>query len=470
VAELRVRGTRTPTHYNPSANRLKVEGLDGSKGAAPRSGSLLPLSPSSDTLGRMADPGESHGVEATEKVASPVRKLQLRLGLVGDAFSLLRELGLDKAKGDDFAQRLAALDPRVQRLATVSEEEFKKEHRGIEKAVEELRDKFLELDATVSMDVFRRRFIEAPRVPRSVARYAHLIASHSVKTVALRDRFEFLLTRRLAEAQQSGSLKPISRTESESAARAIVPRAPTLADSERKEIVERFKGYIAKVGALKSVEELFDTGLYAEVRADKQKLGDRLLEAHVLLTAVDYNLAFSNRLAAFAAAGQQPKTALALLFDQHRERADKIAAGVSVDPVSSKRPTDKKAKAYDSGRAAGLQVALGMFAILLSLGLLSFGAFWAGGGIERGPIPVDGTELRRLSTVLESGTYSRSEANREFIGKVKNAAWDAMPAPDRQTEAQQFTKRLLWGQVRAAKVYRDQAVVIEVQNGSLATR
>jgi hypothetical protein len=286
-----------------------------------------------------------------------------------------------------------------------------------------------------------------------VARYLGLLARNAHGSLERLDRVEILVTRLCAREDAGGTVVCRPRAEVDSLLRLV--SGPVRGDPARAAAF--FAAASQRLAMLATLDDVFSSGLYMDVRGYKVALKDERLDPDILHAAAAFNLAFRARIEELQHAAGIPETVLAARFLAAEEQIELLfgTRASTLDEVPElSRPTTKPIPKRLRGpglrtvlRAAGLAIAFAGAALLFAR---------SRGGSKL--VPVRAEELARLSPLLESGFLSAGE-DRFLLGKIPAAKWMLMSRSERKMAASTLRNKLRRQHIEAAVVFRDDDVL-----------
>ena len=212
--------------------------------------------------------------------------------IVAHAIPKHRGLPDAKAKRDELDQRLAD-------LRKVSAEEFQKGLELFEEDLELAETRLMRVDADLLIPDLRKTFQTREFRDEEVARYVSVLVRHVAEAPERRDKVDFLATRLFAKRLENGKMEMRPYADVHAALRVLVPDS-ILEQEAHGEAVAYFRDAIRRLYGYGSIDEMFDSGFYTDVRGYKLSLQDELMDPDVLYSAAELNTAIHNWMHEFA--------------------------------------------------------------------------------------------------------------------------------------------------------------------------
>lgn len=365
-----------------------------------------------------------------------------------------------------------------------------------------IEDKLLALDEQIDEPVFEARAPSAAPNKKVLARYGRLLASRRMPVGARRNRFEWLATQLLTRTNAQGQLLVAPPERARTALRHLIGDLPR---KLRQEEVDQAAEYLYDAGkrldGLESADELFESGLYADVHGYKVSMREHLLSPEVVYRTVLFQAKLHNRLEGWIEAqarehpGDEQHTPSALR-EQLRSRL--LAERDDVDgrlgakpklaplpappnapaPAASPPPHKRAAKARSAetdDRKRRIRVALDR-GILIGVAALIVVAAAAYVVRERTGLSSEATsrkltseEMPALSPLLVAGNLRTLGADQALHGWISGTRWRALDPAARRTAADELARRLSTAGIERAELYDHQTLVIAIEHGGVVS-
>ena len=186
-----------------------------------------------------------------------------------------------------------------------------------------------EVDLCVPMDTFRPRVIEANVPPVFLVRYARLMGNRDLGVGIRRDRFEFVINRVLLHGQSKPPFRVTSKDKMLRLLFEIAPEPFFLAPEKLQQTVGSIEDAERRILALTSHDELFDSGVYMDLRGYKLTLRNELLNHDVLYAVARANVALANKIAEFTSQNPELETRIRSRLAEQTEEVNAVFAAPS---------------------------------------------------------------------------------------------------------------------------------------------
>jgi hypothetical protein len=186
-----------------------------------------------------------------------------------------------------------------------------------------------EVDLCVPMDTFRPRVIEANVPPVFLVRYARLMGNRDLGVGIRRDRFEFVINRVLLHGQSKPPFRVTSKDKMLRLLFEIAPEPFFLAPEKLQQTVGSIEDAERRILALTSHDELFDSGVYMDLRGYKLTLRNELLNHDVLYAVARANVALANKIAEFTSQHPELETRIRSRLAEQTDEVNAVFAAPS---------------------------------------------------------------------------------------------------------------------------------------------
>lgn len=306
----------------------------------------------------------------------------------------------------------------------------------------------------------------------ALASFAGLVARHAGRVVARLLRVELVAERLLTISAPGQPLRMRPAAEADGLLRLIAPPRQSPAPS-RAPALAFLRAAAHRLETLKRLGDVFDGGFCLDTRGYKLALGDELFDPDILYAVVEFNLAFAGRLKVFQKLEHVSDADL-----EARQRAvEAQIREVFADPTRAPRarpdfrpppaaPVPARASVAPSAQAPAdrrnfLRLAGGALAVAL-------GAYLGVRAYQRRSKFHDLTaaDLADISPLIESGSVSPAPHS-IFVGHLSSARWFVLSRSQRLVAARALRVNLWHRDVRAALVYRDDLLAVQIEQGRL---
>ena len=432
----------------------------------------------------MKGPDESAGRPLAVSSSTPAQSngLRERIRGISEIFDLLRPLVRDTERFDLLS---AARDGLVAEAELIPDDAGQGDasRSELEALASETEIVLLEFDATVAMRSFRERFTELPTAQSGLIAYARLLACDLAGADDRLDRFEFVVTRLATRTSASGTVEMRAALDIDALAAEI-----GLAASAPREVapaaIAFLSGAAERAEAVETPEEIFESGLYSELRDFKRSLGTSLLEPDILFACLRLNVVVTNKLrssgmesleidarAAGADTGDsRGGGATVCSLEAIQQEFEKVRQ--TLPPRRIERPKGRGPKAAPTSRAQRRRrsdrpgrrqpgITVKLLAAMLAAGLTLFlGSLVRSGGDAGELTELDAADLASISSVLESGTVS---AGGVFIGKLKPSRWSTRDRGARDEAAQAIRAALQARDIAHAMIFYRTLLAVQIE-------
>jgi hypothetical protein len=317
-----------------------------------------------------------------------------------------------------------------------------------------------EIDDVLPNGWFRQRFTDlaARRGEHEISTdalcdYACFFARRAA-TLPRIDRIEFIVTRLLTRELDDGQLEALPQAE----AFAVLTRLDlgvTADSAQRDDAVAFFLDAARRLSACTSVESVLSAGLYGEVQAHKRALHQQRLDPAILFASVLLSAAITNHLLRFAGAeGIARRTLLSRVASTDVD-VDRILAARD-DVVLVPRPRRYRLIFTDGTRRR---------APLVFLALAAAAVVFSGPAEVNELSTVPPRLTVALSPLLRSAEVSNGSSPRVLFAQIDVDAWAALGPAERRARATELAAALDTQGIRAALVYDNGSLVVQVENG-----
>lgn len=198
----------------------------------------------------------------------------------------------DNERLDELEQRRRSVRKAARALR--EEEDSQQKLNELAEQLGAAQQELLALDASIPMEVYRRRL--NPRIFKNevVTRFVRLLVQGVEDHPERLDRIEYLVTRLLSSESPSGKLEMRPRAEAIVLLEAVAGKYKAESDV-RGEAMARLAEASDRVDSLENSEDLFEDGLYRALYEYKRSLGPSVLDAEILYEVVSLNIRISNR-------------------------------------------------------------------------------------------------------------------------------------------------------------------------------
>jgi hypothetical protein len=384
------------------------------------------------------------------------RGIELAIATRG-ATVLLDQLGVEHPQLPVLTQRARSLADRAERLQVLPEVDpaRRRGEEGLRGESLTLAGDIAKLDDSIAFAWLRERFASDP--PREeLLGYTTTIAAVAQSGERI-DRVDFLAARLLSREHDGGQRDVLDEAEVSTLLARVVPE--TAIEPERRDKALGFFEQCAdRLEGMESVDQLFDSGLYVDVKGFKAALAADRLDPAVLYASVLLSVAITNHLArhgARAAGGETGDTSHA--FDRAPDEAAALEKRFQQARLSIARQTLRELR-RNSWRTVALAAATVVCGVL---------ALWSNAPSQRLRLQsAESAIVADVSELLLEGGFSSGEGQRVFVGSVDQARWDALDDAARGAALEGVATRLLEGMnVREALLLAQGEVVGQVVQG-----
>jgi hypothetical protein len=354
----------------------------------------------------------------------------------------------------------------------------------LERALAKVEDKLLAIDESVADEAFRMRWNKQRETPKTLLRYARLLACRRFNIGYRRDRFEALAQELLTAKTAAGTLLLMPRAKAAPVLRQLLRGLPRSASTgeERAAASTYLREALDRLQSLSGAKQFFDSGFFLDAHGYKVSMHDHVGNPEFLYLCVALNVEIHNRFLAWSrseqARGSTPplaalqaqlraqEQAVQGVFTNFRKPRDQAAAAGAPSAPVPRKPLKAQAtrKSFTSTGvglfgfvAVCLFVLVGLGANLFAMGVVS---------LHEPPVPLAQPELAKLSPLLVQGKLSAKGAR--FDGLLSRRAWQALAPGERRAAAQLLAKNLEQLGIHHAQVFAYQTRAIEVEFGGVA--
>ena len=401
-----------------------------------------------------------------------------RLQFIREAARILAEVSQDKMSIGRIGVECDRLEADV---AAISKGESAGDKAGrVAASLTAIEETVLEIDATVPMGSFRDSPTLRAAKPASLARYAGLLARHIGEDPERRDRIDYLAAALISPRNPDGRRALRDRAEVDLSLKAISGGRLCPPEQRRAEVAA-FSAAKASVEKMAKPEELFTTGLYAELYAYKTTLRETFLDPDILYASSAYAASVANLMAR-----STPQAAAQLASKLKGAQAEALVALKGLDetptggelhersfrPQFERSRQEKRSTAVRKVRTAPLPRETSWPGIALRIAALVIiavgGFFFWRGQIQGGARILTPEETRHLAPWLLTGAVSGDPPRRAFIGAVSSQRWNSWNAERRVRIIRTFQRKLAnYLDTNDALIQMDQVPVLMIQEGKV---
>jgi len=337
-----------------------------------------------------------------------------------------------------------------------------------ENAVAAAEQRVLEIEARVAAGSYGKMPVRHLQ-PKQIARFAGLLARHANDSPARIDRVELLAARLCAGERREGERGLQSRAE----VLALLRLAGCAAGDEdsRTRALAFFEAAAQRLATLATVDDVFDSGLYLDMRGYKISLKEQRLDPDVLYAAATFAVALGRCIEELPRSSKITEASLAVRFEE-AERQIELLFGKDAGSASGEEH-GKASTAEDDlprtdplpflRRTGARRTVLRAVGIALAVaGAAVFAVRARGNGNLR---PLASAELAKLSPLLESGSLSQGKDS-FLLARIPSSRWFLMSRSERRAAASNLRNQLLRRRIVAAVVFRDDDVLaIQIERG-----
>jgi hypothetical protein len=325
----------------------------------------------------------------------------------------------------------------------------------------------LEIDARVATGAYGKMPVSHLQ-PEQIARFAGLLARHANQSPSRIDRVELLVARLcLGERQEERGQHPPAEVVSLLRRSGCVPGDP----DSRTRALAFFDAAAQRLVTLATVDDIFDSGLYLDMRGYKISLKEERLDPDVLYAAASFTLRMDKCIGALPRSAKITESSLAARFEE-AERHIELLFGKDLGSF----PGEERSRPFTAEddlprtdrvpflRRAGVRRNL-LRAVGLALAVAGAALFVvrARGSANLKPLPP--AQLAKLSPLLESGSMSQGK-DTFLLARIPSSRWFLMSRSERRAAASDLRNQLLRRKIGAAVVFRDDDVLaIQIEQG-----
>jgi hypothetical protein len=395
--------------------------------------------------------------QKSAEVRARIETLRSALSVVRQIDPTLREVSSVTSELERFDREIAAL----------------REPSAIEIRLDAAEDLLMAASARIPFQRLRTKFQGITFSDAELLGFLTLLERVST-TAEYHDRVELFVTR-LCRAPDRDDVRPFDEV-ADLLAQFLSPER--CSEEKRRQAIEFFVQARERLAALTSIDSIFDSGFYIDLKGYKIALRSDYFDPEVLHAAAAVSIASEAKVRSLLVADSQSGQGLDDRFERTRdkvreafgEKLPEFRGGLtarirqrrpSLDPetiVREEPPPPPRVK-----RTSRTRIAVGLLVIALVVGAFSLRQIWQ--VRERDMSEIAGARLGTLSPLLVSGSYGGGEDARVFTGQVDPARWDALNQTERRDHLRELARNL--GDVRAAQVYRGDALVGQIVNGNV---
>jgi hypothetical protein len=423
-----------------------------------------------------------------------------RVATVRDAFRLLEDLGLGS---DDARAVIAQTLKELQSESSLSKDgrdaEAKDALDALEAQLGPIEDKLLALDDSIEDLAFESRMTSMTTNKRAIARYGRLLASRRMPVGPRRNRFEWLALQLLTGTNDQGQMLVVPPDRARPLLHNLIGELPR---KLKQQEVDEATDYLFEAGhrldAMSSVEELFESGLYADVHGHKVSMREYLLSAELVYRIALFEAKLHNHIERFvaeqarAAEGDEAATRAGLRATLRQrllaEREDvdtrlgakpRVVARATVSApsrpsamrVAPKAKRSSQAQIQETVRKKKLSVALdrGLLVAIASVIVVSLAVYvvrqQSGLSDPATVRKLTSPEMPRLSSLLVAGELRTKGDDQSLHGWISGTRWRALAPDARRDAAAELARNLAAAGIDRAELFDHNVPVISIREG-----
>ncbi len=418
----------------------------------------------------METPIEVHAILArTRRLAGIFREVSH----VVEVLSALLPLDTETLALEEWVVRSAADFDRLAKNDPATSE-FERQLSMLDSQVSNLEVATLTLDGQIPIEVFREFLgVRAPR-NEALASYIVVLGRHlSGGDELLRlDRLQLLLTRVINSFVAPADRKNGTRVRDLIADVLPPPPAPA---ANRQAVLDFFRNATVQVLGFQSLDTLFASGFFLDVRGYKLSLRTGILDPEVMGAIIELNDATSSTIDRLSALVSGDRQRLAEYMQTVDERIRSVFQGLRVDDAELKAKFGERQRSAvaPSARAplvlrASPATAPGRHGpryFRIAMGVLiaiSGGSLLAQQQVGSSPKTVDAGQLKRISPLLQDAVVG---VGGNVVARVDKSKWVMMSREQRLAEAANVAKNLGENGYQTLTAMLETRVVLQINHG-----
>jgi hypothetical protein len=437
------------------------------------------------------------------------RKLRVmdRVATARDAFRFVGHMGIVEDQRKGVARMLLELEKAVlegeaggnlvKDPRTALAGATKAQLDAAERLLGPIEEKLLNLDDQIGDSVFDDRIANTKQSKKIIARYGRLLASRRMPPGPRRNRFESLAVNLLTRRSELGGLVPLPPDRARNVLQHLIGGLPR---KVRQQEVDEATDYLHEVGKrlddVRSVDQLFDSGLFADLHGYKVTMREHLTSPEFVYRSVLAEVKLRNRLEQWIAAQERlhdknqlttegsPRAQALRRVLAEREDVDgrlgakaRIAVGPTAEEPAQPPPKRKKAQA---AKASALSTLLDRLQVdrrlLLGLAMLTIIVVTTvhivttlGVVGEPAVRALTKQELAAISPMLSGALKEDMDSHFKLRAWIPNKRWTALDGRTRHAAADTIARKLAASDISAADIYAGNKLVIVIKNGTLVS-
>lgn len=402
-----------------------------------------------------------------------------RLLALNDSLEILEKAKPDAKGLADVQAKRDELDARLTALRQLTDvEKFSKKLEQFEQDLELAEGRLMRVDTQVPIPLLRRTFEVHQFLEQSIARYVSILVRHIDEDPERRDRVDFLSTRLFSERLADGRLQMRPYADVHGILRALIPDTSE-EHASHAEAVAFFRDAIRRLSGFHTLQELFDSGFYVDVRGYKISLLEEFLDPDVLYAAAELNTAIHNRMKEFEDVEGVQSAQIREKVQAAEREIKGIFEGVGeVEQVTHTRFSQERLKAEEEVRKRPrrkpkkkqkatrerqiLRPALLLLGTIVVLGGSAVVVRTVFFSSRNRLVAVADDTLETIHPLLKHGSFTEGKDARAFVGELSSSKWLVLSPAERRETADEIAHALDESDVHHALIYRDGVLAIQI--------
>lgn len=450
-------------------------------------------------------PEQARGAE--EQLQQRRVRVMDRIATVRDAFRFLGHMGIPEEQRKGVARMLLELetaaasseaanvvkDPRAALAAA-----GKAQLDAAERSLGPIEDKLLALDDQVGDSIFEDRVLNTKQNKKIIARYGRLLASRRMPPGPRRNRFEWLAMQLLTRRTEHGELAPLPPDRARNVLQHLIGGLPRkVRQPEVDEATDYLHDVAKRLDDLRSADQLFDSGLFADLHGYKVSMREHLTSPEFVYRSVLTEAKLQNRLEQWIAAQERlhdknqltaegtPRVHMRRRLAAERDDVDGrlgAKARLVVGPVSDEPPPPppKRARPAQPTAPGALSSLLARIRVDRSLLLAAAAAIVIVGsslfvgeslGVVGEPAVrrLTKEELPALSPLLVGGLLRGTGETQHLQGWISGKRWRALDGRKKHEAADAAARKLSAAGIKEADLYDGSTLIVVIKSGTLVS-
>lgn len=422
-------------------------------------------------------------------------RLAVRYKAACTAFKVLSTFDISPTTSKELVELVSSYEASLRTLAPATESGEKLDsdqlHSSLpapgfdehERSLTRVEDRLLALDDSITEADFRARVSRGKHPPKSLLRYARMLAMRRFNIGYRRDRFEYLAFELLTSDGPDGRLVLLPRDQAGPVLYHLLAGLPQVAAlEERGPAIEHMREALDRLADIDGPTAFFASEFFIDLHGYKISMRDQITSPEFLYWSAAVHVELHNRMLAWSRSGTPSADSLRSQLQAQQRAAEEVfsnfrrprstPAGKSSPrpapakealpqpPLMRRKKRKRAAKAVErSSFGAWAKLAAVSLVIVLSASWLLYatGVFQVG----TPPSTLSEVQLQRLSPLLLRATLVPRQHRLE--GLVSRPAWQSLSKNERRTLASDLAAKLKQKNIANAQILAYKSAVITIE-------